>query len=481
MVVPVEAPHVRAEIETIFRRLLSDNSQAWTLGQRRPLGSASRPSPASGGAPPRRSRCAAARAQPAPERAALSAVMWPRHHGAVPVAVIDVGSNTVRLHVARGGDGALPRAGDAAARRVDRADRRRSRRRSSPRRSTRVAELRRARPACHGAERVEVLVTSPGRQAANGSELLARLAGSVGRAGAAALGRRGGPARLPRRGRARRAAAAARPIAVCDVGGGSTQIAVGTRRDGADLGALDRHRLDAAHEPAARRRPSRRRGGRARPGPRSSACSTAFVPPAPELALAVGGSARALRDIVGAKLGADELDELVGILARTRAREIVELYGVDRQRVRTLAAGRADPRGALRAARRPAAGRARRRPRGRRDRARGPPRGRLSRRRLPARAPRRPASAALADPLPAARAPARAPRVGARARARRSARPRAPSRRVASARTRCSATTASWWAPITSWRSRSASASALERLRPRRARRARRRSERAWP
>jgi polyphosphate kinase len=32
MIVPVEAPHVRAEIETIFRRLLSDNSQAWTLG-----------------------------------------------------------------------------------------------------------------------------------------------------------------------------------------------------------------------------------------------------------------------------------------------------------------------------------------------------------------------------------------------------------------------------------------------------------------
>ena len=32
----------------------------------------------------------------------LRAVMWPRHHGAVPVAVIDVGSNTVRVHVARG-------------------------------------------------------------------------------------------------------------------------------------------------------------------------------------------------------------------------------------------------------------------------------------------------------------------------------------------------------------------------------------------
>jgi polyphosphate kinase len=31
MVVPVEAPHVRAEVETIFRRLLADNSQAWML------------------------------------------------------------------------------------------------------------------------------------------------------------------------------------------------------------------------------------------------------------------------------------------------------------------------------------------------------------------------------------------------------------------------------------------------------------------
>ena len=31
VVVPVEAPHVRAEIETVFRRLLSDNSQAWLM------------------------------------------------------------------------------------------------------------------------------------------------------------------------------------------------------------------------------------------------------------------------------------------------------------------------------------------------------------------------------------------------------------------------------------------------------------------
>ncbi len=45
VVVPVEAPHVRAEIETIFRRLLNDNSNAWMLG---PDGTWQRLQPADG-------------------------------------------------------------------------------------------------------------------------------------------------------------------------------------------------------------------------------------------------------------------------------------------------------------------------------------------------------------------------------------------------------------------------------------------------
>ena len=45
MVVPVEAPHVRAEIETIFRRLLNDNPQAWMLD---PDGSWTRARPENG-------------------------------------------------------------------------------------------------------------------------------------------------------------------------------------------------------------------------------------------------------------------------------------------------------------------------------------------------------------------------------------------------------------------------------------------------
>jgi polyphosphate kinase len=45
VIVPVEAPHVRAEIETIFRRLLSDNSQAWLMASD---GSWQRAQPAAG-------------------------------------------------------------------------------------------------------------------------------------------------------------------------------------------------------------------------------------------------------------------------------------------------------------------------------------------------------------------------------------------------------------------------------------------------
>jgi exopolyphosphatase/guanosine-5'-triphosphate,3'-diphosphate pyrophosphatase len=188
-----------------------------------------------------------------------------------------------------------------------------------------------------GAEHVEVLVTSPGRQAANGTELLGRLAGAV-----------GAPVRLlsaDEEGRLAYLGAVSalrgvgrRTIAVCDVGGGSTQIAVGNRREGptwvrsVDIGSMRlTSRLLAADPP----------GEEAVAAARLEVEQTleGLTPPLPELALAVGGSARALRAIVGAKLGAAEIDNLVGILARTPADTIVESYGVDRQRVQTLAAG----------------------------------------------------------------------------------------------------------------------------------------------
>jgi exopolyphosphatase/guanosine-5'-triphosphate,3'-diphosphate pyrophosphatase len=254
----------------------------------------------------------------------------------MPVGVIDVGSNTVRLNVSDGGEevhrekvmvrlgeaieqtGAIPEAkleqtAALIARFVDDASK-------------------------LGADCLEVLVTSPGRQAANGQMLIARIEAAA----------KGAPVRLlspQEEGRlgflgaiAGTRGPARRLVAVCDVGGGSSQVAVGTRRDGlawvrsVDVGSmrLTSRLLDDDPPGDAAVARARREVGRLLEG---------FLPPAPEAALAVGGSARALRSIVGGVLGADELDEVAGILARTRAADITELYGIDFERVRTLAAG----------------------------------------------------------------------------------------------------------------------------------------------
>jgi exopolyphosphatase / guanosine-5'-triphosphate,3'-diphosphate pyrophosphatase len=261
--------------------------------------------------------------------------MWRGHHETVPVGIIDVGSNTVRLDVSRGGkslyrERVMLRLGDSIERlglippeKLDEAA-------ATVQRFVRDARRR-------GADPVEVLITSPGRQAVNGEQLLARLSASAGAPvrvlsseeegklafqGAIASSRRG------QRG----------PIAVCDVGGGSLQVSVGTRDDGAswvrsvDMGSMRLTSRLLDDDP-----PGDAAVGRARD--EMDGLLDGFLPPLPETALAVGGSARALRAIVGATLGADELHEAMGILARTPAREIASLYTVHLERVRTLAAG----------------------------------------------------------------------------------------------------------------------------------------------
>jgi exopolyphosphatase/guanosine-5'-triphosphate,3'-diphosphate pyrophosphatase len=181
----------------------------------------------------------------------------------------------------------------------------------------------------NGVESLDVFLTAPGRQAANAEELLATLwraadhpvrvltteeEGRLAYGGAVATA----DVELPG------------TIAVCDVGGASTEIAVGSPGrapdwlTSIDLGSVRltarADDLDEAQREAA-------------------AAFASVTPPRVELALAVGGSARATRRLVGPWLGEAELAEALRIVATKNDAAIVRRYGVDRARVRILPAG----------------------------------------------------------------------------------------------------------------------------------------------
>jgi exopolyphosphatase/guanosine-5'-triphosphate,3'-diphosphate pyrophosphatase len=262
--------------------------------------------------------------------------MWRLHHEPVPSGVVDVGSNTVRLHVAQDGravfgDKTLLGLGEAVERygRVPEA--------KLTEVAARVADyVQEARE--HGAGRVEVLVTSPGRQAANGGELLARLERSAGvpvrlltAVDEARLGFTGALSATrvgPRR-----------TVAVVDVGGGSAQIAVGSRREGPtwirsiDIGSMRLATRCLDDDP-----PGSDALRRARLEVESALQDV--VPPRPSVVLAVGGSARALRRLTGsARLGPDELATAIEMLAVTPSSALVSAHGLAPARARTVPAG----------------------------------------------------------------------------------------------------------------------------------------------
>jgi exopolyphosphatase/guanosine-5'-triphosphate,3'-diphosphate pyrophosphatase len=175
-------------------------------------------------------------------------------------------------------------------------------------------------------ESLDVFLTAPGRQASNAAELVAALSraarvqarvltkeeeGTLAYRGAVLTA--GIP--LPRR------------IAVCDIGGASTEIAVGSPAgepdwiESVDLGSV---RLSA------------------RAGDMRSETQNDFAhlePPAVDAALAVGGSARATRRLVGAELGETELAEALLLVDTNTPREIARRFGVDRARAEILPAG----------------------------------------------------------------------------------------------------------------------------------------------
>lgn len=254
------------------------------------------------------------------------------------VSVIDVGSQTVRLLVASRVNGRVTalreeKAALALGAEIERLGR------LSDAKLAETAELveafvRIARKA--GADRVETLVTAPGRQSANGEELVRRLLDASG--GSVRVLTPNEEGCLAFVGAIHGTPTAGESVAVCDVGGGSTEVVVGSHTGepawirSVDIGAVRLTSRVLTDDP-----PSAE--ALARAGIEAEREFESLTPPLPKSALAAGGTARALRKLVGDTLGAAELGEALELLRERRSSRIAKTFGVDRGRARTLAAG----------------------------------------------------------------------------------------------------------------------------------------------
>jgi exopolyphosphatase / guanosine-5'-triphosphate,3'-diphosphate pyrophosphatase len=185
-------------------------------------------------------------------------------------------------------------------------------------------------------ERIEVLLTSPGRQSDDPAAIVetleratrasVRMLSGEEEAVLGYLGAVGACTKLPE------------SVAVCDVGGGSSQVVVGTHDGGVawarsfDIGSLRLTRRTLGGDP-----------------PSASALEAArteaerglnwLTPPAAKAALAVGGSARAVAKIVGTELGPDELERAIELLSSRRRIDVATRFRMAPQRAETVLAG----------------------------------------------------------------------------------------------------------------------------------------------
>jgi|tagenome__1003787_1003787.scaffolds.fasta_scaffold20986969_4 exopolyphosphatase/guanosine-5'-triphosphate,3'-diphosphate pyrophosphatase len=185
--------------------------------------------------------------------------------------------------------------------------------------------------------RVEMVVTAPGRQAVNAEDLIVALQRAAGVPARVLSAQEEG--RLAFVGAA---AALGRPsgtLAVCDVGGGSTELAVGEPGAASpwvasvDIGSL---RLTERCLPGAA--PGKRKVERARDEV-AALLDGVVAPQRPASAVAVGGSARALRKVVGGELDSEQLACVIASLTGRAAAKVARAHGIGERRAATLLAG----------------------------------------------------------------------------------------------------------------------------------------------
>ena len=186
-----------------------------------------------------------------------------------------------------------------------------------------------------GAKRIRAVGTAAIRQAANAQGLVAAIQRRAGIELEVLTGE--DEARLAFRGAAH-AVAATGTFLVIDVGGGSTEIAVGSVRTGVEraesipIGSsvlAERHlRADPPSESE-------------RAALRDEVARTLenLELPTADQAVAVGGSATSLLHLAGRELGPDELDSALDTLCSAPTEELSERFRLDPVRVRLLPAG----------------------------------------------------------------------------------------------------------------------------------------------
>jgi exopolyphosphatase/guanosine-5'-triphosphate,3'-diphosphate pyrophosphatase len=254
------------------------------------------------------------------------------------VAVIDVGSNTARLLVAEQGRRGAERIGEAKAYLGLGAEIIRRGHVGTGKLAETATETRRFAAIARelGADEIDVFVTSPARQASNGDLLVATIARATGEPVRVLSGAEEG--QLAYEGAVATTPIGSGAVAVCDVGGGSTEITVGDRKrgsfwsDSVDIGSL---RLTAAELPGDPPSPKQlRKAERV-----VAEALAALEPPAVETALAVGGSARALAKLEGRRLDEGALTEALETITAQPAAELARTLSVDEPRAATLAGG----------------------------------------------------------------------------------------------------------------------------------------------
>jgi exopolyphosphatase/guanosine-5'-triphosphate,3'-diphosphate pyrophosphatase len=128
------------------------------------------------------------------------------------------------------------------------------------------------------------------------------------------------------------------PIAVVDVGGGSTEIAIGTLAEGVTWS----HSYEIGSGYVAEEFLTADPPGAGELGAARAAIRAAFdgvaLPPA-TTGVAIGGSASSLRRMVGAVVDHETLERAVRVTTRGEASEVAEQFDLDIDRVRVLPAG----------------------------------------------------------------------------------------------------------------------------------------------